>query len=536
MNQVVTYNAAAYVRASRDDDDSNTIENQADLIRKHLETMPEIHIASVREDNGFSGVDFLRPSFTKMMEDVVAGKINCVIVKDLSRLGRNYIEVGELMEEIFPRYNVRLIAINDNYDSLNPRNDIDDIIVPFKNLINEQHIRDISVKIRSSMDVKRKNGEFVGNFAPYGYKRDPNNKHKVVVDDHAAVVVQEIFRLKIEGIGTPKIAKRLNDAGELSPADYKKLNTNYVATFRKNDKAKWDAGAIMRILADPVYIGTMAQGKTTTMNYKVRKRIHKPESEWNIVPDTHEAIISRRDFETVKILMNQFARVPDGKKILYPLGGYLYCDDCGSSMVRSKKGLYTYYVCRASFKKGVCSSHCMRVNILEKTVADAIASQITYVLDIEKGLNHIRSLPYQQIDIMRLDVQAVKLENELRSCKKYKQSLFEDYQKGVISKEDYVEFGKQYTNRINELQQLLEKQRKETELLRDINSPEYECLKYFTQYKDFTELSRPHVVDLIERIDINKEKQVMIRFRNQDKLKVMQRIVEEVLARQEVSV
>ena len=194
------FQAAAYARVSKEDSESNSIENQIGFIKDYVKSIPEIEIISEGIDNGFSGVDFLRPSFIKMIKDIETGKINCVIVKDLSRLGRNYIEVGELMEDIFPRLHVRLIAINDNYDSVNSRSDADEILIPFKNLINEQYLRDFSVKIRSNLEAKRKKGDFVGAFAPYGYIRDDNNRHRMIIDEYAAKIVQDIFRWKIEQI------------------------------------------------------------------------------------------------------------------------------------------------------------------------------------------------------------------------------------------------------------------------------------------------------------------------------------------------
>ena len=267
------YTAAAYARASKDDPDSGAIENQIGMIRGFTKSHPEIRLVCEREDNGFSGINFSRPSFAKMMKDIEAGNINCVIVKDLSRLGRNYIEVGKLIKVIFPRYNVRLIAINDHFDSLTPQNSTERIIVPFKNLINEQYLKDFSVKIRSTLSVKRNSGEFVSSIAPYGYMRDENDKHRLVIDEHAAGVVRDIFRWKIGGLSQQKIAEKLNNTGEPSPAEHKRRDGNFYTAFQKNAQALWSAAAIGRILRNPMVIGTLVQGRRTTPNYKVRKEI-----------------------------------------------------------------------------------------------------------------------------------------------------------------------------------------------------------------------------------------------------------------------
>lgn len=526
MTSDFVYRAAAYARASKDDADSGTIENQIDLIRDYVKSKPDIDIVSVREDSGYSGVSLVRPSFTKMMDDIEAGVINCIIVKDLSRLGRNYIEMGELLEIVFPAHNVRVIAVNDNYDSLNPRSEADDILLPFRNIMNEHYLRDFSKKVRSHMDVKRRKGEFISNFAPYGYKRDPNDKHKMIVDDHAAQVVRQIFKLKIEGQSTPLIAKYLNEAGEPSPADYKKRDTNYVGTFQKNDKSKWDAGAIMRILNNPVYTGTMVQGRTTTMNYKVKKRIYKPESEWNIVPDTHEAIISHRDFETAAILMKQFARLPDNSDTMYPLSGYVYCGDCNSSMVRSKKGKYTYYRCHASFKKGVCSFHGIRDYVFEDLVREAISVQISWAVDIHEAFEIAKNNLHLMKDSLKVTEQITDREKEIESCTSFKSSLYDDYKKGIISEDDFVRFNTNYTARIKDLKQALVRLRKEAELLIESDTVDDDpWLEHVKQYRNLPKLTRQAVVSMILRIEVFTGNRMEIKFRYQDELEVMQEAI-----------
>ena len=223
------YDTALYLRLSKEDGDvasgskneSNSIANQKSLIMDYLQSRPEFRVVSIREDDGFSGTDFNRPAFQAMMEDVKKGVINCIIVKDLSRFGRNYIEVGRYLEKLFPMLGIRFIAVNDNYDSLEA-DTAHDIVVPFKNLINDSYCRDLSVKIRSHLTIKRKNGEFIGAFACYGYLKDENNRNQLVVDTYAGQVVKDIFRMKINGMSQYRIADALNEQGILSPMEYKK--------------------------------------------------------------------------------------------------------------------------------------------------------------------------------------------------------------------------------------------------------------------------------------------------------------------------
>jgi len=525
MSTNIIYKAAAYARASKDDTDSDTIENQIELIRNHVKSMPEIDIVSVREDSGFSGINFIRPSFIEMMKDIDAGNINCVIVKDLSRLGRNYIEVGELLDVVFPEQNIRVIAVNDNYDSLNPRSDADYILLPFKNIINEQYLRDFSIKVRSSMDMKRKKGQFVANFAPYGYKRDPDDKHKIIIDDHAAQVVRQIFQLRIEGISTAKIAKRLNDIGEPSPAEYKKRETNYVSAFQKNDRARWDSRSICRILKNPIYTGVLIQGKVTSPNYKVKNRVIKPENEWHVIPDNHEPIINKRDFETVAILLKQDTHVSLKNDMLYPLSGYLYCGDCGNSMVRSRTGKYIYYVCASSMKKGICSSHGVRDHVIEDLVKDAISNQVALVLEINEAFELAKQNLHRLKGGIKLSEQITDREKEIKFCEKNKSSLHDDYIKGIISKEDVINFTKNYTLRIKDLKQAVSNLRKEAELLLDSDSRKDPWIEHIKQYKNLPELNRQAVVSLIERIEVFTGKRIEIKFRYQDKLQIMENVL-----------
>lgn len=518
MRSAFVYNASAYARASKDGADSSTIENQIELIREYAKSAPGIRIVSVREDNGFSGVDFLRPSFCGMMKDIELGKVNCVIVKDLSRLGRNYIEVGELMDDIFPQYKVRLISINDNYDSLNPRTDADDIVLPFKNLINEQYLRDSSVKIRSGLEVKRKNGEFVASFAPYGYKRDENDKHRLVIDEHAAEIVHDIFRWKIEGISQSNIAERLNKVEEPSPAEYKKRNTNFTAHFQTRERALWSAVAVGRILKNPVYTGVLIQGKQTTPSYKVKRRVDRPEDEWHVLADAHEPIISRMDFDIVNGLLKQDTRTAPNKETVYPLSGMIFCGDCGNNMTRTKIDKYVYYVCASSRGKSKsCTSHCIQTDKLEHAVMEAVTLQIAAALDIEQSLRYVLSLPNQQREAVKLNTQINDRELEIKSCERYKRELYEDYKRGDISKDDYMEFGDAYTERIKELRQAAARLQEEAELLLGGDISALEWLEHYTRHRAVVELSRKLAVNLIERVDVFNGKRLDIRFRCQDR-------------------
>ena len=532
MMQSIFY-ATAYVRTSKDDPDSSSIENQIELIRGFAKSIPDIEIVSVREDNGYTGIDFLRPDFGEMMKDIEAGTVNCVIVKDLSRLGRNYIELGEFMDEVFPRYNVRLISINDNYDSINPRSDADEILIPFRNLINEQYARDASGKIRVILNKKREDGAFVGAFAPYGYKRAVDNKHQLVIDERAAQIVRNIFNNKLEGMSQHRIAEQLNALGEPSPAEYKKRNTNYVAQFQTRARASWSAVAIGRILRNPVYVGILVQGKQTTPNYKVKQRIDRAEDEWSIVYSAHEPIISKNDFAVVNGLLRQDTRTAPSMETVYPLSGLIYCADCGNNMVRTKSGVVTYYVCASSRgKKKTCTTHSIQEKRLLETVLETINSQIRHVLDMESSLSLARSFLTKSKDATNLNKLLADREQEIKDCERYKRSLYEDYKSGLISKEDYILFGKDYAARIDELRTGVNKLNNEIQLLfgDTVDSPINKWLAMFVPDKHVESLSRPLAVTVIERIEVFTGKRVEVRFRNYDKVEATEDILNSILA------
>jgi len=251
-----------------------------------------------------------------MLGDIREGSVDCVVVKDLSRFGRNYIESGRYIEKIFPMLGVRFIAVNNGYDSLNEQYG-NDMVIPFKNLINDAYCRDISVKIRSHMEVKRKNGEYIGAFAVYGYLKDPEDKNHLVVDEYAADVVRDIFAMKLCGMNPKAIAEKLNRDGILSPLQYKKsIGIRLESPFRKGVKPRWSYNAVLRILKNEVYLGTVVQGKCTTPNYKIKKRVYKDESEWIRAEGTHDAVVGRGEFALVQSFIGKALALSEAADII----------------------------------------------------------------------------------------------------------------------------------------------------------------------------------------------------------------------------
>ena len=517
------WNATLYLRLSRDDGDkeeSNSITGQRELLRDYISQRPELREYAVRIDDGFSGSTFDRPSFQKMIEDVKAGRTDCIIVKDLSRFGRNYLDAGEYIEKIFPFLGVRFIAVNDNYDSLGDKKASDDLIIPFKNLINEAYCRDISVKIRSQLEIKRKNGQFLGSFAAFGYLKDEQDKNKLVVDQYAADIVRDIFKWKLEGVSPQDIADALNRLGVLSPMEYKRsLGMKFTTSFKTNAKAVWSAGTVIRILKNPIYTGVLVQGKETTPSYKVHKRIIKDESEWTVIEDSHEAIISKIDFDSVqKVLKCDTRRSPGGKAVGL-FSGMIFCGDCGASMVRKTvpagEKKYVYYVCSAHKQDKSCSPHRMRNVALEKIVLDSVKQHIREVIDMSELLTITDTAPLRTAQAQKVQRQLDKKHEEYEKLQKLLMSLYENLTEGIIDREEYTRLKASFTARADEAEKQMDALRENLKEIQN-HGTENAWMNEFTKRQGLTSLDRAVVVALIDKILIHSNDVVEIMYRWQD--------------------
>lgn len=538
------YDTALYLRLSKEDGDvasgskneSNSIANQKSLIMDYLQSRPEFRVVSIREDDGFSGTDFNRPAFQAMMEDVKKGVINCIIVKDLSRFGRNYIEVGRYLEKLFPMLGIRFIAVNDNYDSLEA-DTAHDIVVPFKNLINDSYCRDLSVKIRSHLAIKRKNGEFIGAFACYGYLKDENNRNQLVVDTYAGQVVKDIFRMKINGMSQYRIADALNEQGILSPMEYKKyLGSHFESSFKVNPKAVWTAKAVTRILTNEVYTGVLVQGKQTTPNHKVKVRQEVDETDWIRVENTHESLIDRVLFDIVQNLMGRDTRTSPNETQVFPLSGLVYCGDCGHPMVRkisryTKKEkadtaqTYGYFLCSEKCGKGGCSWHRISENDLMGAVLGAVNLHIQKVLDVQEALKQIENAPSRQLMIQKYLERLSMKEEERKKAERLKIGIYEDLKDGLLDKEEYQKLKAEFDSRIAEAdaaEKELKRQIAELEGSRSANAP---WMSYFQQFGRLEQLTRWAAAIIINKILVYEDNRIKITFNFEADLNRIQEIL-----------
>ena len=519
------YHAAIYVRLSKEDGDvagaskaeSNSISNQKELIRDFLKDKEDIVVVSERVDDGYSGSSFERPGFQQMLEDIRRGAVDCVIVKDLSRFGREYIDTGRYIERLFPALGVRFIAVNDHYDSLRGDGQGDEILVPFKNLINDAYCRDISVKIRSHLEVKRRNGEFIGAFAPYGYQKDGEDRHRLVVDAYAAGVVRDIFRMKLHGMSQDAIAGKLNRDGILSPMEYKNSRgINFRTAFRVKAASGWSPVAVRRILENEVYIGNLVQGRQSTPNHKVKKSIRKDKGDWVRVEKNHEPVVSERDFAVVQKLLGMDTRTAPDREGVYLLSGIAVCGDCGAPMVRKVSSVngkrYCYYICSGHKAGGSCGPHRIPVQALEDAVFVLLKRHIGCILDLERVLEYAGTVPFRDLDVRKLEERREKLLGEAERCRELRMMLYEDMKDGVITKEDYVELHAAYEARGKEAQEAAGKAEREIRAVLEGDEDKYRWISYFKEYRDIGELTRNVVVALISEVRVYDRENIEVVF------------------------
>ena len=544
MNKIIdqTFKVAIYLRLSKEDDDlscssgakseSNSISNQRKLIYDFMKSHPELELYDEYKDDGKSGSNFDRAEFQRMMKDIEAGKVNCVIVKDQSRFGRDYIDVGKYKEKIFPKLGVRFITINEGYDSLSATSS-DDLAFTINSFVYDFYIRDISTKIRTNLTAKKQNGEYAGAFVAYGYVKDSDDKSKLVVDQFAADVVRDIFRWKIEGLSPQNIAVRLNELGIPSPAEYKKLSgSNYKTSFQTSSKAVWSHVSVRRILKNEIYLGVMIQGKRTTLNYKTKTVVTKAESEWLRVEGTHEAIISVRDFELVQELLKDDTHCRAGDVTVPVYAGRIYCGDCGAAAVRKTVFYagkrYVYYVCNANkHDRTVCSRHSIREDVLNQVIYQTVRHQIDLLLDVDKALSQFENLSWEKHKLKQLDAGIEIQEEAVRKNNTLRLGIYEDLRAGLLDRSEYESLKKELAERIAEATAAIEKLNKEKREILDGVSKQQSWVEQFRQYENVTELTRPMVIHLIERINIFEDSNIEIVFRHRNQIEEILQFISE---------
>ncbi len=533
-DKVWNFSVALYIRLSKEDsgkNNQNTVENQKALLEDFVKNKPDMKVVDIYIDNGFSGTNFERPAFQKMMEDGKRGKINCIIVKDLSRLGRSYLEIGNYLEKIFPFLNIRFISVTDHFDTFAATSSEDGrglangIEIPLKNIINEVYAKDISRKVGSAIEIKKKEGRYGGGVAPYGYQKSNIVKGKYEVDEEAARVVRYIFELRLKGYGYCSIVKILNEKGIKSPSAYR-----YEKGIVKNEKVKdklWKIYAIEGMLRDEVYLGNMVRGKTHSAMYKGEKRHYVPRSEWVIVPGTHEPIVSKELFEAVQAVNKKKAQ--EHKESLEKakqnprhdnlFKGKIFCGDCGIAMgcATGNHNSRNYY-CSNYRQNGAMG--CMKKNIsarkLEKAVLEAVQMHLQIFLEsrdvIQLG-NHNAEIEKRRT---LLEQELKDLEQKEVQYQRKLSNIYLDYKENLLTVQEYFMMKDKYQETLAGI----EMDRKEKALL--LNEMEETCgaeqklSQAAKQYIGQIMVTKDMVDVLIKRIEIFANGRIHIAFRFED--------------------
>lgn len=534
------YKAGGYARLSVEDSgksDADTIEAQKELIKSYIAAQPDMELGGLYCDNGRTGTNFQRPEFERLMEDVRAGKIDCIVVKDLSRFGRNYKETGNFLEQVFPFLGVRFVAVNDSFDTLAAESSQDGYIVPLKNIINEAYSKDISRKVSSALAVKKKAGEFVGPWAAYGYRKCAEDKHRIEPDPATAPIVREIFALRRGGMSFNKIAKRLNDEKISTPAQYRR-EIGQVKTDRYKN-ARWNIFTLKSIVENPVYIGHTVQGRKKSGLCQGRKQQRTQKSEWIIVENTHEPLIDEGTFRAVQAMSEQASQAYNaalgGHDYLGGapniLRGLIFCADCGKPLARDKqvarngKSLYYVYSCQTHHTDtAACPRKYLHETKLKEVLWTALQREIELCADTQRLLDEYAHSPAAAHRSDMLEHRIAAAERRLSSSKLLFDSLYQNYVDRLLDERKYTELRDYYHTEMERAQTEIAKlEYQQTEQKRQIgNNP---WLKTFGQFSGQTELTDELAHALIERVEVYSDDRVEIKLRCRDEYRELARLL-----------
>lgn len=526
-----TYRAALYIRLSREDGDkaeSDSVVNQKRLLTNFVNKQPDIKLYDCYIDDGWSGANFNRPNFLRMMADVYAQKVDCVIVKDSSRFGRNASESGRYIGEVFPKLRVRYIAVNDAIDSGRSQGiAIDFLNNSMRGMINEYYVAANSESICSTLDMERRRGDFIGSFAKYGYKKDPADHHKLIIDAEAAKVVRLIYQMYLSGSGIRTIVRYLNDHGIANPSTYKRLSQPNYRTSAAANSSLWSDKTVRRTLQDEMYIGNMVQGKFKKVSYKDKAIIARPENEWIRVQNTHDAIIEKEDFYRVQRLLNNHAKASPISGEVSLFSGLLRCSDCGHSLIKktnkNPNKTYVYYRCSTHCKcQTACTAHTVSYDKIYHTVLCCIQKMVEIAVDADMVMKELRQ--HQSTNNKHdVELQLKNQERELEKVMNLLADLYPDFKSGILNADQY-RINKQKLEQTQEkLTQNIEELKLSAENLQ-IPHQTNAFVEHFKTHGNIDRLTRPLLTELIEQITVHEDGALDITFRFCDAFEEARRI------------
>ena len=525
------YRAGLYARISVETErkrEADTIGNQLQLLKDYVSEHSDLTVFDIYSDDDISGTDFIRPEFSRMMNDLRDGKIDCIIVKDLSRLGRNYLESGEYIEMVFPFFRCRFISVTDRFDTKYQQADIS---VQLKNMANEMYAKDISRKICSTMRTIQDQGKFAGSRAPYGYRLDPADKHHLIIDEETAPIVKQLFELLAEGNTVHYVATTMNARGIPSPG--RLLYERGFATTEHFKNSKWYMQTVRRILQDEIYLGWMVSGKFRSTYHSTGKKGSQPvpREEWIVTKGTHEPIVTEELFNKVQ---EYFVRMKEehGQTAVYNskskkasiFKGHLRCGECGQAMFLRNKHSHgkvtAWYYC--ALHENYNSSYCVKKAVKKQDVEDIalklIRTQIKLFTDAREM---IIALNKKESSKTKHRIYSDQIRNVKKQIEKYmslKASLYEDFANGVLSQSDYISMGQEYAQKADELRIFLAELEKEAQKYSQTYAMNGSWAQIIEQYQNAETLTEEMIDAFIDEMILYNNGHVEVKFRFKDEL------------------
>lgn len=537
-----TFHYIRYLRKSNDEPESVSIHNQDDVTRAMVEELirndPDNDYIDegVYSDENYSGTDSERPDFKILLKRIALGEINMVAVTDLSRLSRNTSESINYIQGLFVSLDVRFVSYQlPHIDTFLEPERIYSIEIPMQSIMNENHCAETSAKVRRSLDRMKKNGKFIGSFCGYGWKKDPNDKHKLLLDEEPVRVLHQMRDWLFEGKTTVQIANMLNERGVLNRSGYKKSKGFNYKHSEQNGVYLWSSTSVRHVMIRPENAGDLIQSRSKVKSYKVHKKVAIPEEDWIIIKNAIPAIYTRDELARIKKIINTRSHVRTVRNEPYLLTGFLECADCGHSLTRHRNvnkygAVYIYYNCshyKHYGKSSLCSPHTVREEVVESVILKIIQKQIDLAIELDKMMEKVNKSDITNKQSLSCESSLELRNKELNKVKNMKRFLYEDWKNGDISREEYKEMKEEYVNKEEDLIKIIKSLEIEKERLK---SQTYNCshfLEEFKKYQNVTKLTREVLSHLIDKILVHEDGSLTVKFRFADEFKQIQEYIDE---------
>lgn len=546
-DSLIVWLIAVYIRLSKEDSDregkANRIKDESDSIvnqRKILDEFIERHFAESDEsyeiveyyiDDGLTGTDDTRKDFMRMIQDVEAGMVNCMVCKTTSRAFRNYADQGYYLEQYFPLKKTRFISMGDPYvDTYKNPDVLSGLELPISGLMNDRYASKTSNDVRRTFAMKRRKGEFIGAFPPYGYLKDPLDKNHLILDPATYPIKREIFGwIAYDGMSYRGCAMKLNELGIPNPSAYKQsLGWKYNNPHAENNDGMWQAVCLKRLMLDPVNLGHMVQGRQRVISYKVHTKETIPKSEWEWAEDTHDPTFTQEEYDTLVRLSKRDTRTANTERMIHLFSGLVRCADCNRALQRSKAKHYVYYTCRTYRNKSVnaCTKHTIPETELNAAVLAAIQAQIAMLESLAPIVDKINEAPVVITQSERIDKMLRDKQKEITKAQSIADGLFADWKNGDITREEYQRLKAKYVDQIQQCNDALKSLEAEQKRLGAAINSENAVFTLFLKHRNLQELDRAVLAELVDFILVHEDRCVTIRFRFSDELERMMEYIE----------